>query len=87
MTEIPADLVEAEILGEYSFGPFEIARNLEILGIEHREIYLFFYGKIYEFLELPPLWEKRYDPVDNVDFYIFDEIEFSVHPCYFYIKK
>jgi hypothetical protein len=44
-------------------GPYEIARNLQILGVGAKEYYLFFLGRAYQSLELPLHWERRYDSV------------------------
>ena len=43
LVKVPKEIEESEV----SFGPYEIVRNLQILGISSKEYYLFFFGKIY----------------------------------------
>ncbi|EAR81837.2 carrier protein (macronuclear) [Tetrahymena thermophila SB210] len=68
--------------------PYHIIRAFQILNINRKDIYLFFFGKLYCLLPLPPLWQRFYDPSTNQEYFYYSmsQIKFFVHPSYFYLQ-
>ncbi|KAL4472094.1 hypothetical protein ABPG72_001092 [Tetrahymena utriculariae] len=68
--------------------PYHIIRAFQILNINRKDIYLFFFGKLYCLLPLPPLWQRFYDPSTNQEYFYYNmsQIKFFVHPSYFYLQ-
>ncbi|KRX05732.1 Translation protein SH3-like domain [Pseudocohnilembus persalinus] len=85
--KIPDEIVQLEEIQKLKIGPYEIVKNLQFLGIQSNEVYLFLFGRLYQFLELPQEWERKFDPVSNQEYFIYNDLEFLIHPCYFYLKN